>query len=133
MMRSTSLSVAAILAALLGIVNVVMTLPILAAGRQGLPPQPGQEALGGPPFFIGVFFLIVAVSGFFGAYGVWINQKWGKVVTIVVQVISILFGLGDVLGAPNMTAKLFMVGFLLASALVIFLLLRPEPRPGLAQ
>ena len=129
MSRSKSLSVGAILQAVLCTIDGVSAVPILAAGSAGLPPQPGLESMGGPPFFIGVFFLIIAVAGVFGAYGLWMNQKWGKVLTIVTRVIVSLFALGDFFAAPDVL-RLLVVAYLLASAFVVFLVLRVAPQAG---
>jgi hypothetical protein len=129
MSRSRSLTVSAILQAVLSIFDGVSAVPILAAGSAGLPPQPGYESMGGPPFFAGVFFIIAAVSGLFAAYGLWMNQKWGKVLTIINRVLLGLFALGDFFAAPGLL-RLVVVAYLLASVLVIFLVLRIVPQSG---
>src|SRR5262245_49817962 len=94
--RSKNLTIAATLQVLLGLVDIISAVRILTGGSQELPPPPGLEDQGGPPFWAGVLFLILAVAGLFGAYGLWINQKWGKLITIITRVIMGLFLLGDV-------------------------------------
>ena len=135
MNRTKSLTIAAILQFLLGVADALGALPILAAGSAGLPPQPGFESVGGPPFWAGVLFLVLAVAALFGAYGLWVNQKWGKTLTIVTRVILGLFALGDVVGAAVMGqlggASAFGL-YVLASVVVVFLVLRRETRPALA-
>jgi len=137
MTRSKSLTVAVILQFLLGVLDAILSIPILAAGGNGLPPQPGMAlaSMGGPPFFMGVVFLILAVASLFGAYGLWMNQKRGKALTIITRVITGLFGLGDILGAiflHQLGAAFGMAVYLLVSILVIVLVLRREPKPVLA-
>ncbi|HEU5098980.1 MAG TPA: hypothetical protein VFU22_08175, partial [Roseiflexaceae bacterium] len=71
----------------------------------------------------------------FAAYGLWKNQKWGKVVALVTSAINGLFSLGDVLGLVLMQNYALAFGFalvVLAEVLVIVLVLRREPRPQLA-
>jgi hypothetical protein len=135
MNRTKSLTIAAILQFLLGIANALGALPILAAGSVGLTAQPGMESVGGPPFWAGVLFLVLAVAMLFGAYGLWVNQKWGKVLTIITCVVTCLFGLGDVVGA-SLTGQLgyasaAVVGVLMC-VFVVFLVLRREPKLALA-
>jgi len=131
MSRSRSLTLGAILQAVLSIADGMSALPILAAGITGLPARPGHESVGGPPFFIGVFFIIAGVSGLFAAYGLWMNQKWGKVLTIITRVLLSLFALGDLFPAPD-PLRLVFGTYLLASIVVIFLVLRVAPRPATA-
>jgi hypothetical protein len=135
MTRSKSLTVAAILQFLLSIVDFAMAIPILAAGSAGLPPPSGAEGASGPPFFIGVVFLTLAVASLFGAYGLWSNHKWGKVITLITRGISGLFALGDVLattmgGRPDIA--LGFAAYVVASIVVIVLVLRREQTPVLA-
>jgi hypothetical protein len=131
--RSKFLTGAAILQFVMGIFELISALPILAAGRAGMPPPSGTEQLGmgGPPFWAGVLFLILAVVSLFGAYGLWINQKWGKVVAVITRVVFGLFALGDVLNsvfAAYYGLALASVVYVLASILVIVLVLRRESR-----
>ncbi|MFN8474299.1 MAG: hypothetical protein U0822_19045 [Anaerolineae bacterium] len=135
MIRPMPITIAAILTFAINAISFVMALPILAAGREGLPPQPGMENIGGPPFWAGILFITLAIAGLFGAYGLWNNQKWGKVVSIVTCVVQGLFGLGDVLGALSVGNYVLAAGFallVLACAAVVFLVLRREPRPAMA-
>ena len=132
MTRSKSLTGAAILQVVLGIFDLITALPILSAGIAGMPPEPGAEQLGRPPFFMGVVFLILAVATLFGAYGLWINQKWGKVLVVVTRVVTGLFAVGDILGsfaAASIGIAVLMAIYVLASILVIVLVLRRESKP----
>jgi len=133
MTRSKTLTVAAILQALLALVDMIGAVRILAAGSEGLPPPPGLEG-DGPPFWAGVLFLTFAVASLFGAYGLWINQKWGKVLTIITRVVMGLFALGDVLNGFSISyygLAFAFAAYVLVSILVIVMVLRREPKPAM--
>jgi hypothetical protein len=130
MTRSKSLIGAAILQFALGILDLINSLPILEAGTDRQLPQPGVPQVG--PFFMGVVFLILAVASLFGAYGVWINQKWGKVLVVVTRVVTGLLALGDILSgvvAGKIGFAVIGIFYVLASILVIVLVLRRESKP----
>lgn len=129
MNRTRSLTLAAALATLLGVVDIVASLPILAAGRAGMPAMEGLEEMGGPPFAAGVVFLSFGVMALFGAYGLWLNQKWGKVVTIVTRLLFTVVGLGDLVGmvaTGKIAFALLTVLYTMLSVLVIYWVLRRE-------
>lgn len=136
MFRSTSLTIAAGLKVVLGILIAMSAIRILSAGSAGLPPPsgapPGQS---GPPFWAGLLFLTIAIACLFAAYGLWKNQKWAKIIAIVTSAVNGLFSLGDLVGFVMTQNYAFAVGFVLvvlAEVLVIVLVLRREPRPQLA-
>jgi len=136
MFRSTSLTIAAGLKVILGILIAMSAIRILSAGSAGLPPPsgapPGQS---GPPFWAGLLFLTIAIACLFAAYGLWKNQKWAKIIAIITSAINGLFSLGDLVGFVMTQNYAFAVGFVLvvlAEVLVIVLVLRREPRPQLA-
>lgn len=132
MTRSKSITIAAILQCILGILEAMDAMRILAGGINGLPPPPGSpEGVGGPPFGAGVLFMVLAIAGLFGAYGLWINQKWGKIVTVITRVIFGLFTLGDIWGTVYMQRfdlAFVFVTYLVVSILIIFLVLRRETK-----
>jgi len=135
MNRSTSTTVAAILVFAIGVAGMISAVRILSAGIEGLPPVPELGGAGGPPFWAGLLFMVLAVASLFAAFGLWKNQKWGKVVAIVTCTIFGLFTLGDVLGSVMARQYAFASGFGLllgACVLAIILVLRREPRPQAA-
>lgn len=133
MNRTRSITIAAILVVVHGILNLMSAPRILSGVRTGLPSPPGSPS--GPPFWAGLLFMTLGVACLFAAYGLWKNQKWGKVVAIVTSAIDAPFLLGNVIG--DIMAQNYMLAFVftlltLACVLIIVLVLRREPgEPGL--
>jgi hypothetical protein len=128
MNRSKQSTIAAILAAIVGVVSIADATRILAAGSAGMPAQPGAEAAGGPPFWAGLMFFAMGVAFVFSAYGIWKNQRWGKILAIVLSAINGLFTLGDIIGTLSaqiyaLTA-VFVVGELVLITIIVLLLQR---------
>jgi hypothetical protein len=135
MVRSRSLIIAVVIQIVLGLFAAVSGIRILAAGIGGATPMPGGEELGGPPFWAGVMFLALAIAILFSAYGLWIGQKWGKIVALVTSVILTIFGLGDLVGAIAIGNYTFAALFAVYVALcitVVVLVLRRQPKPVMA-
>ncbi len=125
--------IAAGLQVLSGIVGLISGIRILSAGSQGLPPLPGAEEMGGPPFWAGLMFFALAVASLFSAFGLWKGQRWGKVVAIVTCTVNAVFGAGDILGAiavGSATMGIVMGLSVLVYVLVIVLVLRRDPVPA---
>jgi hypothetical protein len=135
MSRSRNITIAAILQVALGLFYVVVAVRILAGGSAGGPELPGTPEGSGPPFWAGIMFLSVAMISLFSAYGLWIGQKWGKILAIVTCVIGVVFGLGDLVGMVAM--GLYGLAAISASQIgtslaTILLVLRRQPRAVLA-
>lgn len=135
MTRSRNITIAVILQVALGLFYVFSAVRILAGGSAGGPTLPGAPEDSGPPFWAGIMFLSLALISLFSAYGLWIGQKWGKVLAIVTCVIGVIFALGDLIG----TLSLGLYGYAAiaacligASIATILLVLRSQPKAVLA-
>ncbi len=81
----------------------------------------------------GIFFsallLILFSMGLVAAYGIWHNQRWGKILAIVVLTINGLLALPGILFGPTLVLKVeAFIG--VAVAIVVALLLLGTPAAG---
>lgn len=131
MSRSRSLIIVVIFQVLIALFNTFFAIRTLSAGISGATSVVGGEEIGGPPFWAGIMFLCLSIATLFSAYGLWIGQKWGKIVAIATNALLILFGVGD---AVNMLAigehgffALFGV-YIAMLVTVLVVILRRQPR-----
>ena len=76
--------------------------------------------------------MILSVASLFGAFGLWKNQRWGKVVAIVTAAVYGLFSLGDLMGATLAERyDLALISALIVAAClaIVVLVLRRQPQP----
>ena len=71
--------------------------------------------------------LIMASIGLVAAYGIWQNQKWGKILAIVILTINTLTALPGILFAPFPDKIGPLVGTIVAIVVVVLLLKRSVP------
>ncbi len=123
MNRPKTYTIAAILQFLLSISAVVSAIPLLARGAIDL-----NQAADTPPYFIIVIGFTAAVLGIVSAYGVWRNQKWGVVLTIILRAVDGLAALPGLLFAPTLGWQIAAAVGVLSSVVIIGLLLWPKPK-----
>jgi hypothetical protein len=128
MERPTRITIAAILMALTSLYSIVAAVPLLARGAAEV--NAGADS---PPYFILVVALIAGVAGLVAAYGLWRNQRWGKILTIVLSAINGLSALPGVFFAPTTALWYSAIGTVALSVLIIVLVLWPAPRLAPAQ
>ena len=115
MKRSTNIVIAAVLTALYSLVSLIRAAVAIATQNQDV-----QNAGNG----FAVVFVILCSIGLISAYGIWQNQKWGKVLAIIVMGLSGLLSLPGVIFAPTLLLKLDPASGVVAAIVVIVLLLR---------
>jgi uncharacterized membrane protein (DUF2068 family) len=128
MKRSRNTTIAAVLLAAASLYSIIFAIPLLSRGADAL-----NAAVDSPPFFIVAGSVVFGVLGLVAAYGLWRNQRWGKILAIVVCAINMLSALPGIFFAP--TPALFVsasvgVG---VSILIIVLALWPTPGAAVAQ
>src|SRR5205823_14252287 len=102
MNRPKTYTVAAILQLLISLASVVWSFPILFQGAAAVE-QSGDQ----PPFFIIVMSFGLGLLGLVSAYGIWRNQKWGVVLTILLCTVDVLSALPGVASAPTLELTIF--------------------------
>ena len=88
----------------------------------------GAATADAPPFFVELVIFATAILGMLSAYGVWRNQKWGVILTIIICIIIGLVNLPGLLFAPSIVGKLASSASLIPAIIIIALLLWPKPK-----
>lgn len=123
MNRSQSYTAAAILQLLLSLIAIAVSLPDLARGATAVA-QAGDTV----PYVGLVISFMIGTLGLVSAYGVWRQQKWGVVLTIVLRTIDGLLALPGMVSPPSQPVQALALLSVLGSIIVIYLLLRPSRR-----
>ena len=118
MNRSIQIVIASILTALYALQAIIRVSIALATQN-----QVAQEMGNG---FL-VVILILNTVALVSAYGVWQNQKWGKILAIITLGVNALLALPGVMFAPTLALKLDPAsGVVVAIVVTILLLYRPK-------
>lgn len=123
--RSTNYTVAAILNLIASLVSIVFSIPVLFDGADATNKSADQ-----PPFVVIVLGFALGVAGVISSYGVWKVQRWGVVVTIVVNALNFLSAVPGIPFAPNWGLRIAATLTCVVSALIIWLLLRRRKAPA---
>ena len=125
--RSTNYTVAVLLNLALSVQNVVFTLPAIFDGADAT-----NKSADSPPFGIMLAAFALGLFGLISSYGVWKGQRWGVVITIVVNALNFLSAIPGIPFAPNMGLRIAAIATCVAAAVIIWLLLRRRKAPVLA-
>jgi hypothetical protein len=125
--RPTALKIAAILSFTLGVIDFVLMLPFLSRGESG--PELAQDA---PPYFIIFSAFVFAILRIVGAYGVWKEQRWGIILTILANAIDSILALPGIFAAPTMEFWLSAIISITVSVIIIILCLWRDRKPAIA-
>lgn len=121
MHRSKQIIIASILAALYASVTIIRVSIALATQN--------QEAQDFGNGFL-VIVLILCTVCLVSVYGVWQNQKWGKILAIITLGVNALLALPGVIFAPTLLLKLDPAsGVMVAIVVTILLLYRTQQQP----
>jgi hypothetical protein len=116
--RSTALKIAAILSFLYGVYIFVAAIPYLARGANVV-----DAAVAMPPYFVIVSAFIFAILRMIGAYGVWKEQRWGVIITILANAIDSILALPGLFFAGSIELWLSSAISIAVSVVVIVLCL----------
>ncbi|HRW04999.1 MAG: hypothetical protein KDE53_14490 [Caldilineaceae bacterium] len=117
--RPTARKIAASLAILSALFTFWLFGPLLAQGEAVTEAPPYAVILGG---------IMLNVIGFVAAYGLWQNQRWGVILTILINALGILLATPGLLFAPTLTLQLSALAGILFCGVIIFLCLWREKR-----
>lgn len=118
MNRSKQIMIASIITALYALVNIVRAAYALAYQT-----QTAQDMGYG---FVGVI-LIIDTAALISAYGIWQDQKWGKILAIITLGVNALLALPGVIFAPTLLQKLDPAsGVIVAIIVTILVLYHPK-------
>ena len=122
--RSTALKIAAVLSFLFGAYVFVGAIPYLARGADAV------NAVGdAPPYFVILSAFIFALLRIIGAYGVWKEQRWGIVVTILANALDTILALPGLFLAGSMELWLSSAVGTVISVVIIVLCLWRDRKP----
>ncbi len=110
--RPHSVTVAAILLALLSLLNLASSL---------LPTQ-------GIPEFVVYLGVVLGVVGLIGAAGLWMLRKWSIRLTVIVALLNILAAAPGIAVAPNGALQAAATATVVVFALIIALVMLPASR-----
>jgi len=122
MNRPKTYTIAAILQLLFSAYGVVASIPFLAQGATVF-----NQTAAGPPYIVIVIGTLAGAMGVISAYGVWRNQKWGIILTLILSVINGLSALPGILLAPTVGVKLLAAMGVVLAIIISALLLWPKP------
>lgn len=120
--RTRAHTTAAVLNLAVSLFTIAFTLPVLFLGSDGANKSGDQ-----PPFGVIVFAFALGLIGVLSSYGVWRGERWGVVVTIVVNALSFLSGAPGIFAAPTAFLQVASVASCALNVVIIYLLLRRRP------
>jgi uncharacterized membrane protein len=117
--RSTALKIAAVISFLLAAGDLFGSIQTVLQGPAAAGPTNGS-----PPYPIVVLGIATTAVGIVAAYGTWKEQRWGIVLTIILNVLRILTALPAFFFAPSIPVILIFVGIVPSIIVVVLCLWR---------
>ncbi len=122
--RAAALKIAAVLSVLMSLVSIATTLPLIARGATGV-----AQSSDSPPYAILMVGLLTGVIGIVAAYGTWNQQRWGIILTILVNLVNGLGAVPGILFAPQPGLMITAVATVVVSIIIVVLCLWRERKP----
>ena len=118
--RPTALKIAAVLSVLLNLYGIVVVLHYLAWGAAVL-----NQADDAPSYFMLIAGFALLIIGIVAAYGVWQNQRWGIVLTLLAHVLDIFAAVPGILFAPTLFLRVgSLIGTVVGLVIIVLCLWR---------
>ena len=113
------------------IIHLLASLIEIAIALSLLPQGAALDSVEGPGYVFTIIGLILGLAGIFSTFGVWKNQKWGVILTIILRAFAGLTALPGLFFAEGTLAwKIAAWWGVLAAVAIIALLLWPKPKPA---
>ncbi len=125
--RSTALKIAAAITFLISAISLFFMTPLLFEGELSLDAHPGP-----PPYIAVLTIFICGIVGIIAAYGAWKGQRWGIILTILVNVINGLLAAPGIFFAPKTFYIIMSTLTFLLDVLVVVLCLWRDRRAVIA-
>ncbi len=109
-------AIAAVLNVAISIFGVIFALPVM---------QGGAANSDQVPFPVIIFGFALSLLGLVSSYGVWRRQRWGVVLTIVINALSFISGAPGILFGPTTFLVVGSIVGCIVNVVIIYLLLRP--------
>ncbi|KPV51022.1 hypothetical protein SE17_23595 [Kouleothrix aurantiaca] len=123
--RPRTYTIAAIIHLVASLLDAGIALSLLPQGAATL------DSVDGPGYVFTIIGLILGLAGIFSAFGVWRNQKWGVILTIILRTFAGLTALPGLFFAEGTLGWKIAAWWTVLSAIVIIaLLLWPTPKPA---
>jgi cytochrome c biogenesis factor len=122
--RSTALKIASVLSILMGLVSIANTLPLIARGATEI-----AQSSDSPPYFVLMIGLFTGIIAIIGAYGAWNQQRWGIILSILVNLVNGLSAVPGILFAPQPGLMILSIATVVVSILIVVLCLWRERKP----
>lgn len=119
--RSTALKIAAVLSAVLGTLSLIGALPLIARGASSV-----AQSNDSPPYAILIVALVTGIIAIVAAFGTWKRQRWGIILTILVNLINGLGAVPGIQAAPTPFLTYAATATVIVSVLIIVLCLWRE-------
>jgi hypothetical protein len=123
--RSNALKIAAVISFLLGAYGFVESIPYLVQGDVVAPPGVNEI-----PYFVIVAAFVFNIVRIVGAYGTWNRQRWGIVLTLIVNAIDSILAAPGIFFGPTLYLQIGSAIGIIASVAVIVLCLWRDRRPA---
>lgn len=106
---------------------VVLSVLVIIANfvSPALPQGSGDDKVPTSVIVVGV---VLGVLGIAAAFGLWRLHKWGYIATVVVSAVNLLLAVPGIFAGPYAWIKALAAVFVLACALIIVLVTRPDAR-----
>ena len=127
MTRATAVKTAAVISFLSAVFSILASIPLLAQGAEVI-----DQSMDAPPYFIIVLGFTLGIVAVIAAIGAWKQQRWGVILTIIINLLNGLSAAPGIFIAPQLWLTIAATVTVILSILITVLCLWRDPKPALA-